>query len=97
MDAIRKLSSAAKRIGKYTPKVIGGALPAVSVGASALSAWNESGGDPETALKKFGSKFIPINFATGEFDTKRLKEGLLPLGISAVVGYGLNELSKMIR
>ena len=85
-DGITKALAVVRRVGKATPKILGYGLPAVSIGASALAAWNEGGGQLDKAGAIFVKKYVPINILNGKFQTDRLQEGLGSLLVTMGVG-----------
>lgn len=92
-DGVTKALAIVRRVGKATPKILGYALPAASIGVNALGAWNQGGGNAELAGTIFMKKYIPINLQSGEFQADRLKEGLGSLLISMAVGKVLQYLA----
>lgn len=92
-DGVTKALAIVRRVGKATPKILGYALPAASIGVNALGAWNQGGGNSELAGTIFLKKYIPINAMSGKFETDRLQEGLGSLLISMGVGKVLQWLA----
>lgn len=90
---VNKVMRTVKSVAKQSTKVVGAALPIISIGVSALHSYRAYPDKPEVAAAHFIGKYNGVDPYTGKFSGDRFMQGTGSLILAGVAGWVINQVT----